>query len=117
MVITVAIVVVVIPVTIGVPAVIVFIPPTMAVLPAIFAGFVKFTTIFGGFGAIPAVVFYSLVKAVIDPSDAFLAIIVIGAENRSAKGEEERAKSCSSEKTFGQLPTETVSRSHGFSKN
>ncbi|MGB8321718.1 MAG: hypothetical protein WCE52_02030 [Candidatus Acidiferrum sp.] len=110
------IVIVVIPVTIGVPTMVIFIPPTMAMLPAIFAGFVKFTAVFGSFWAVPAVVFYGFVKVVIGPCDAFLTIVVIGTESRRAKGEEERAKSCSSQETFGRLPTETVILSHGFSK-
>ena len=79
--------IVIIPVTIGVPTVVIFAPPTMAMLPAIFAGFVKFTTVSGGFWAVPAVVFHGFVKPVVDPRDTLLAVIVVGAENRSAKGE------------------------------
>jgi hypothetical protein len=110
------VVVVVIPVTISVPTMVILAPPAMAVLPAIFSGFVKFVTVFGGFRAVPAVVFYGFVKVMIGPRDAFLAVIVVGTESRRAKGEEERAKSCSCQETFGRLPTKTEIRSHGFSK-
>jgi hypothetical protein len=115
-VIMVVIVVVVIPVTISVPTVIVFTPPTMAVLPAIFTGFVKFTTVFGRFRAVPAVVFYGFMQPVIGPCDTLLAIILIGTEGRRAEGEEERAEGCSSEDSFGQLPIKTIIGDHVFSK-
>jgi hypothetical protein len=110
------VVVVVIPVTISVPTVIVFTPPTMAVLPAIFTGFVKFTAVFGRFRAVPAVVFYGFMKPVVGPCDTLLAIVVIGTEGRRAKGEEERAEGCSCEDSFGRLPIKTIIGDHVFSK-
>jgi len=110
------VVVVVIPVTISVPAMVIFAPPAMAMLPAIFASFVKFTTVFGGFWAVPAVVFYSFVKMVIGPCDTFLAVIVIGAQCRCTKGEEKCRKGCTSKQTSSRLPIKTIIGNHVFSK-
>jgi hypothetical protein len=112
----VVIVVVVIPVTISVPAMVIFVPPAMAMLPAIFAGFVKFTTVFGGFWAVPAVVFHGFVKPVVGPCDTFLAVIVVGTQCRGTKGEEKCTKGCTSKQTSSRLPIKTIIGNHVFSK-
>jgi hypothetical protein len=112
----VVIVVVVIPVTISVPAMVIFAPPAMAVLPAIFAGFVKFTTVFGGFWAVPAVVFHGFMEPVVGPCDTLLAVIVVGTQCGCTKGEEKCAKGRTSEQTSSRLPIKTIIVNHVLSK-
>jgi hypothetical protein len=64
----------VIPIAIGVPAAVVFIPPPMVGAPAIFSNLVQFVARVLGLLAIPAVVFHGLVQPVIRPRQSPLAI-------------------------------------------
>ena len=75
-VIVVVIMVAVVPITIRAPAVSIFIPPAMAVLPTPGAGFRQFMTIFRGLGTIPAVMLGGFVKLMVCPDDALLAVVV-----------------------------------------
>jgi hypothetical protein len=95
---------------------VIFAPPAMAMLPTILTGFVKFTTVFGGFWAVPAVVFYGFVKAVVGPCDTFLAVIVVGTKRRGTKGDEKCPKGCTSKQTSSRLPIKTIIGNHVFSK-
>jgi hypothetical protein len=70
------IVVVIIPVVIGAPAMGVFIPPAMFVLPAVRTGFGKFLAPMLGLGAIPAVMLGGFMEFMIRMTDAFLAVVV-----------------------------------------
>jgi|HubBroStandDraft_6_1064221.scaffolds.fasta_scaffold849637_2 hypothetical protein len=115
-VVVVVVVVVVIPVTISVPAMVIFAPPAMAMLPAILAGFVKLTAVFGGFWAVPAVVFHGFMEPVVGPCDTLLAVIVVGTKSRRAKGEEKCAKGCTSKQTSSRLPSKTIIGNHVLSK-
>jgi hypothetical protein len=85
-------------------------------LPAILAGFVKLTAVFGGFWAVPAVVFHGFMEPVVGPCDTLLAVIVVGTKSRRAKGEEKCAKGCTSKQTSSRLPIKTIIVNHVLSK-
>jgi hypothetical protein len=72
----VAVVIVVIPIAIGVPAVSIFVPPTMPLLPAALARFVQFVARMVGLPAVPAVVLNGFVQSVVGSGDTPLASIV-----------------------------------------
>jgi hypothetical protein len=90
-VIAVMIVVVVVPVAIGMPTMLVFIPPTMSAAPAIFARFVQFAPSLIRLFAFAPMTLDRFMKMMIRPADAALAIVVIGAQTRSA-GEEQESR-------------------------
>ena len=85
------IVVVVIIVVLGVPAMTVFIPPAMTVSPAILARFVQFMTSVVCLLALPAMMLDGFMKTVIGLGDTPLAIILIGAQTRCA-GEQQESR-------------------------
>jgi hypothetical protein len=87
--IAVTIVVVVVPVVIGMPTVLVFIPPTMSVIPAIFARFVQFMPGLISLFAFASMMLDGFMKMMIGPGDATLAIVVIGTQTRCAGEEQE----------------------------
>jgi hypothetical protein len=66
----------------------VFIPPTMTALPAILARFPQLMTRFFRLAAVAAMIFDSLMKAMIRFGNAPLAIVV-GAQTRGATEEQE----------------------------
>lgn len=70
------IVVVVIPIAVGMPAVAVFVPPAMSLIPAALAGFVQLVPRVVRLPAIPAVMLYGFVESVVRPIDAALASVV-----------------------------------------
>lgn len=78
----VVIVVVVIPIAIGVPAVSFHVPPAVAMLPAIFASFAQFMARMLGLFAVPAMVFHGFVNAMVGAYDSLLAIVRFGAGRR-----------------------------------
>jgi hypothetical protein len=86
----VAIVVVVIPIAIGMPAVAVFVPPTMPLIPATFPRLAQFVPRTIRLLAVPTVVLDGFVNFVIRLGDAALtAGVVIGAgTRRSGKGQQ-----------------------------
>ena len=69
-------VIVVVPIMLGMPAVSVFIPPTMAVSPTPGARLRQFMAILGGLGAVPAMMLGGFVKLVVSPDDTLLAVVV-----------------------------------------
>jgi hypothetical protein len=73
---TTAVVVMIVPVAIVVPAMAVLIPPAMAFVPASFAGFVQFMPRMLGLPAVPAVVFRSFMQLVVCLGNAPLASVV-----------------------------------------
>jgi hypothetical protein len=90
-VIAVMIVVVVVPVAIGMPTMLVFIPPAMSAVPAIFAGLVQFMASVVRLPALTPMTLDGFVKMMIGPRNAPLASVVIGAQTRSA-GEEQESR-------------------------
>ena len=79
------IVVVIIPVAIGVPAVAFHVPPAVVVCPAIFAGFVEFGTTAGGLLALVSVMLNGFVQFVVGVNQSLLAIIGFGARCAAEK--------------------------------
>jgi len=77
------IVVMLIPITICVPAVGIFIPPAVLVLPAIGACFGKLVAPVFGLGALPAVMLNGFMKLLVSLDDAFLTIIARPDKRRS----------------------------------
>jgi hypothetical protein len=82
--------VIVIPIAIGVPAVIVFIPPPVVRAPARLASLVQLVTRALRLPAIPAVMFHGLVKFVIGFGQAMLAFAFVRAGSRHA-GEQQKS--------------------------
>jgi len=72
-----AIVIVVIPIAIGVPAASVLVPPAMSLPPAAFPRFMQFVASMFRLAAIPTVMFRSFVEFVICLGDAPLASLVV----------------------------------------
>lgn len=70
------IVVVVIPVVVGAPAMGVFIPPATFVFPAVRTGFGKFLAPMLRLGTVPTMMLSGFMEFVIRMTDAFLAVVV-----------------------------------------
>jgi hypothetical protein len=85
----VTVMVVVIPIVIGAPAVAVFIPPAMAVFPTPRPRFSKLMAILCGLRTIPTVMLGGFVEFVIRTGDALLAVVVRA--QRAGAREEERS--------------------------
>jgi len=85
------IVVVVIPVAVGVPAMAVFVPPAVIGVPAVFAGFAQLRASAIRLFAIPAMMLRSFVQIVVRFDDAVLALTFIGAQTRSSREHEKAA--------------------------
>ena len=75
--------IVIIPIMIGVPAVCIFVPPAMVVVPAVGAGFGKFVAPVFRLGTLPTVVLDGFVQLVVCLGGALLA--VVGADNSRAR--------------------------------
>jgi hypothetical protein len=99
MVVTVVIMVVLIPIAIRMPAMLVFIPPSMIGVPAVLTCFVQLVAPTFSLLTLIAVMLGRFVQLVIGPRDASLAVI-IGAQVRSACKHEKtgqcRSSKCSS---------------------
>ena len=78
-VISISVVVVVIPIAFGVPAALVFVPPSVVGIPTALTGFVEFIPGAFGLPALPAVAGYGLVQSMIGARYPALAIVVVGA--------------------------------------
>jgi hypothetical protein len=92
----VAIVIVVIPIAVGVPAVAVFIPPTVPPAPAVFARFTQVVARMIGLPAVPAVMLNGFVQLVVRPGDSPLAISVVFCGRPRRSGEGQHAEKCRS---------------------
>jgi hypothetical protein len=79
------VVIVVIPIAIGVPAVSVLVPPAMRAAPAIFASFVQIVTGTVGLAAVPAVMLDGFVELVVRAGDATLTIVIVGPCGRRSR--------------------------------
>ena len=87
--------IVVIPIAVGMPAVAVFVPPTVPLAPAAFARLVKFVTRMVRLPAVPAVIFDSFVQPMIRFGDAPLAtIIVVGGCPRCSREGQHSQERC-----------------------
>jgi len=82
--------IVIIPIAVGVPTMLVFIPPAMIVGVTRFAGFVQFVARIVGLPAVASMMLNGFVKTMIRLGHTALAI-VIGAQTRSAR---EKQKTC-----------------------
>ena len=80
----------IVPVAIGVPAVAIFIPPTMAFAPAALPRLTQFMTPVVGLPAVPSVALGSFVQLVVGPGDAALAIVTIGRQRAGSARESEQ---------------------------
>jgi len=98
------IMVAIIPIAVGVPAVTILIPPAMAAGVAILACFVQLMASGVGLAAFASVMLDGFVETMVRPRNALLAII-IGAQTRR-RGEEQKSRKCS-----------TGQRDLGHSKN
>lgn len=77
------VVIVVIPITIGVPAMAVFVPPPMVAVPAAFARFMEFVPRVVGLPAVPAMMLGGFVQFMVSLNDAPLTpVVVIGINSR-----------------------------------
>ncbi len=89
------VVIVGIPITIVVPAVAVFVPPTMSLVPAAFPRFAQFVPRMVRLPAVPAVIFDSFVQPMIRFGDAPLAtIIVVGGCPRCSREGQHSQERC-----------------------
>jgi len=77
---TVAVMIVVIPIALGMPAMCVFIPPSMPDAPAVLPRFVQFMTPAFGLFAPVAMMLNGFVQLVVRARNAALAIVAIGAQ-------------------------------------
>lgn len=96
----VVIVIVVIPIPFRMPAMLVFIPPSMIGVPATLACFPQFTTGVVGLWALVTVTRHGLVEFMVSVRNAALAIVVVGAQKRRC-GEHEKGSQRSCSERFG----------------
>jgi hypothetical protein len=75
---TIVVVIVVIPIAIGVPAVSVLVPPAMRAAPAMLASFVQLVTGMVGLAAVPTMMLDGFMQLVVRASDATLTIVIVG---------------------------------------
>jgi hypothetical protein len=87
----VVIMVVIVPITLVVPAMAVFIPPAVGMFPAVRAGFGQFVTPMLGFRTVPTMVFHGFVQLVICVRGTFLAFI-LGANSGSGSEGNDRCQ-------------------------
>lgn len=99
------IVIVIIPIAIGAPAVLILIPPTTSVGPAIFARFAQFFPPVLGLFAVPSMMFRGFMKLVIGLNDATLAVITIGFDDWSAGQGHQADQYGATEHTFEEAPS------------
>ena len=89
LVVEIVVVIMIVPIAIGVPAVSIFIPPAVVVFIAVGAGFPEFVPPVFGLRALHAVVFDGFMKFVVCLGDALLTIVV-RADNRRGDKKESR---------------------------
>jgi len=87
----VAIVVVVIPIAFRVPAVGVFVPPTMALVPAVFPRFTQLVACTIRLLALPTVMLHGFVQSMVRLGDAALATVVVIGKRTRRSGESKQA--------------------------
>jgi len=95
-----AVMVVIVPVALGVPTMLVLIPPAVTVVPAVVARFAQFVPGFVGLLALASMMLDGVMKMVIRPGNSLLAIVVIGAQARRAGEEQESRQRRTSQRYF-----------------
>jgi hypothetical protein len=106
------IVVVIVPVALGTPAVAFHVPPTMAVFPAVFAGFTEFGTTVRGLLTFVSMVLDGFVQFVVGPNQSLLAIIGHGA---GCAGEKHKSGGQRGGSDKGFPVSQNAAMSHDFS--
>jgi hypothetical protein len=81
-----------VPIAICVPAVSVFIPPFVDVVPAIFASLVELMPRIACLAAVPPVMLNSFVDLVICPSESMLAGVIVGRRSRRSAQQQEPSR-------------------------
>jgi hypothetical protein len=94
----VAVVVVLVPVAFGVPAVLVLVPPLMKFTPAMLASFVQFVALAICLAAVPPMFFDGLVQFMLGVFDAALAALAVVGVNSRDRGEQQDRRQYSSRK-------------------
>src|SRR5690348_12817499 len=111
-----AVVIVVVPITIRVPAVAVFVPPPMVLVPATFACFAQFMAGMVGLSAVPAMMLDGLVQFVIGLVNAPLTTaVVISIGARRGRESEQANQRCGGEHRTSQKLLRSRVLGHGFS--
>ena len=90
--ITVAVVIMVVPIALGVPAVLMFVPPAVVGIPAVLTGLAEFDPGALGLAALPAVTGSGLVEFVVGAGDAALAIVVVRLQCGCGNKQQERGQ-------------------------
>jgi len=112
----VAVVVVVIPIAFGVPAVAIFVPPTMALVPAVFPRFTQFVPGTIRLLAFPTVMLHGFVEFVVRLGDAALATVVVIRKRTRRSGEGQHAgKQCRGEHRLSKKPIPSRLKVHVLS--
>ena len=89
---SVSVVIVVVPIAFRMPAMLVFIPPSMTDTPAMFPRLVEFMTPTFGLPAPGAMMLNGFVQSVVRASNAALAIVAIGAQKRRSREHEKTSQ-------------------------
>jgi hypothetical protein len=100
--------VIVIPVAIAVPAVLIFVPPLVLGLPAVFSRFLQFVPCVLGLLAVPAVMLHGFVNPMIGPHQAILAFPFVCANRGRTSEYKQSGERCASQDEF---PKPVLSRS------
>ena len=94
LVVEIVVVIMIVPIAIGVPAVSIFIPPTMPLAPAAFAGFPQIAPGMLGLLAVGAVMLDGFVQIVVGLDDAPLTAVVVVGQGRWCGSECQQANKC-----------------------
>ena len=109
------VVIVLIPITIGAPAMAVFIPPTMALVPAAFPRLVQIVASAVRLPAVPAVMLHGFVQFVIGFGDAALATTVVIGEGAGRSGERQHPQQGGSgQQHFSEKPLRSSLKRHSL---
>ena len=105
-----AVVIVVIPVALGAPTMLVFIPPTMIVAPAVVARLAQFASRMVRLLAFAPVALDRFMEMMIRLRDSLLATVAIGAQTRRAAEKEKSRQRSAGERCFSRAKNSYVSR-------
>jgi hypothetical protein len=105
-----AVVIVVIPVALGAPTMLVFIPPTMIVAPAVVARLAQFATRMVRLLALAPMALDRFMEMMIRLRDSLLATVAIGAQTRRAAEKEKSRQRSAGERYFSRAKNSYVSR-------
>jgi hypothetical protein len=108
------IVVVIVPVALGMPAMVVFVPPPVCVRPAVFTRFTQLVARVDRFSAVPAVMFSGFMQPMIGFGDAPMTGLFIGSHGRRTHENEGACQRCGG-KTDPQPKRFPCMNVHGYS--